>query len=254
MTGFAAVTREDDRATVSVTIRALNHRYLDLQLRLPSSLGAIEGDVRALVAKRIARGRVELSLSLQLRLPPTVDVEFNEAFGRALQAALDQARERGLVAGALTPGDLLRLPQALTIRERHAEDETDRAGTGGAGARGRGERPGRPRPHARRARATSCGAISTTGVRRSPTSWSGSRRRRRRAGGAGGAHRGPGARAPRRAAGRRNRRRPGNRPHGGAVRHQRGSGALPRPRVALGERSSTRPSRAGGSSISCCRR
>ena len=35
MTGFAAVTREDERATVAVTIRALNHRYLDLQLRLP---------------------------------------------------------------------------------------------------------------------------------------------------------------------------------------------------------------------------
>ena len=124
MTGFAAVTREDDRATVSVTIRALNHRYLDLQLRLPSALGAIEGEIRALVAKRIARGRVELSLSLQLRLPPAVDVEFNEAFGFALEAAIEQARARGLVAGALTPGDLLRLPQALTIRERHADDET----------------------------------------------------------------------------------------------------------------------------------
>ena len=124
MTGFATVTREDDRATVSVTIRALNHRYLDLQLRLPSTLGAIEGEIRALVAKRIARGRVELSLSLQLRLPPAVDVEFNEAFGFALEAAIEQARARGLVAGALTPGDLLRLPQALTIRERHADDET----------------------------------------------------------------------------------------------------------------------------------
>jgi len=124
MTGFATVTREDDRATVSVTIRAVNHRYLDLQLRLPSTLGAIEGEIRALVAKRVARGRVELSLSLQLRLPPAVDVEFNEAFGFALEAAIEQARARGLVAGALTPGDLLRLPQALTIRERHAEDET----------------------------------------------------------------------------------------------------------------------------------
>ena len=124
MTGFATVTREDDRATVSVTIRAVNHRYLDLQLRLPSTLGAIEGEIRALVAKRVARGRVELSLSLQLRLPPAVDVEFNEAFGFALEAAIEQARARGLVAGALTPGDLLRLPQALTIRERHADDET----------------------------------------------------------------------------------------------------------------------------------
>lgn len=129
MTGFAAVTREDEPATVAVTVRALNHRFLDLQLRLPQSLGAIEADVRALVARRIARGRVELSVSLQVRAVPAIDVEFNEAFGAALSAAIDQARARGLVAGALTPGDLLRLPQALTIRERQtsADDKAEAA-------------------------------------------------------------------------------------------------------------------------------
>ena len=121
MTGFASVTREDDRATIAVTIRSLNHKYLDLQLRIPQSLAEIESDVRALVGKRVARGRVELSLSLQVRQPPGVDIEFNEEFGRALETALDRARAQGLVAGALTPGDLLRLPQALTIRERQNE-------------------------------------------------------------------------------------------------------------------------------------
>jgi uncharacterized protein (TIGR00255 family) len=123
MTGFASVTREDERATVTVTIRALNHRYLDLQLRIPQSLAAIEGDVRALVGRHVARGRVELSLSLQLRQAPGVEVEFNQEFGAALEAALSQARTRGLVSGVLTPGDLLRLPQALTIREKPAESD-----------------------------------------------------------------------------------------------------------------------------------
>jgi uncharacterized protein (TIGR00255 family) len=121
MTGFAAVAREDGVATVAVTIRALNHRHLDLQLRLPQSLAALETDLRALVAQRVARGRVEIALTLNLRQPPGVEVEFNEGFGRALGDALDQARTRGLVAGPLTPGDLLRLPQALTIRERQTE-------------------------------------------------------------------------------------------------------------------------------------
>jgi uncharacterized protein (TIGR00255 family) len=124
MTGFASVAREDERATAAVTIRSLNHRYLDLQLRIPQSLAAIEPDVRALVGRRVVRGRVELSVSLQLRLAPGVDIEFNQDFGRALEAALEQARTRGLVVGALTPGDLLRLPQAITIRERlHESNE-----------------------------------------------------------------------------------------------------------------------------------
>jgi uncharacterized protein (TIGR00255 family) len=118
MTGFASVNTEDDRATVAVTIRSLNHRHLDLQLRIPQSLVAIEGDVRALAARFVARGRVELGLSVQLRQAPGIEVEFNDAFGAALEKALEQARSRGLVTGTLQPGDLLRLPQALTIRER----------------------------------------------------------------------------------------------------------------------------------------
>jgi uncharacterized protein (TIGR00255 family) len=135
MTGFASITREDNRATIAVTMRSVNHRYLDLQLRVPQALAAIESEVRALVGKFVSRGRVEVGLSFQVRQVPGVDVEFNEVFGAALEKALDQARSRGLVAGALTPGDLLRLPQALTIRERPIE--TDEAAQEEMAARAR---------------------------------------------------------------------------------------------------------------------
>ena len=125
MTGFASVTREDERSTIGVTVRALNHRHLDLQLRIPQSLAAIEGDIRGLVTKHVARGRVELAISLQLRQTPGVEVEFNEEFARALEAALERARERNLIAGVMTPGDLLRLPQAITIREKPSDADAD---------------------------------------------------------------------------------------------------------------------------------
>ena len=121
MTGFASLTHEDERATIGLTVRAVNHRFLDLQLRMPPSLADLEPRVRALLQKRLARGRVELAISVQLRSVAVPTVELNAEFANALSAALDQARERGLVAGTLTPGDLLRLPQALTIRERPVE-------------------------------------------------------------------------------------------------------------------------------------
>jgi len=125
MTGFASVTREDERSTIGVTVRALNHRHLDLQLRIPQSLAAIEGDVRGLVTRHVARGRVELAISLQLRQTPGVEVEFNEEFARALEAALERARDRNLIAGVMTPGDLLRLPQAITIREKPSDADAE---------------------------------------------------------------------------------------------------------------------------------
>jgi uncharacterized protein (TIGR00255 family) len=121
MTGFASLTHEDDRATIGVTVRAVNHRFLDVQLRIPQALADLEPRVRSLLQKRLARGRVELAITLQQRLLASPTVELNEEFANALSTALEQARERGLVAGSLTPGDLLRLPQAITIRERPVE-------------------------------------------------------------------------------------------------------------------------------------
>jgi uncharacterized protein (TIGR00255 family) len=122
MTGFASLTRDEASATISVTIRAVNHRFLDVQLRAPSSLSAIEARLRALVQQHVARGRVEVAISIQSRLgQPAVDVTVNEAVIEALSSALERARERGLVVGGLTPGDLLRFPQAISITDRKDE-------------------------------------------------------------------------------------------------------------------------------------
>ena len=121
MTGFASLTHEDDRATIGVTVRSVNHRFLDVQLRIPPSLAGLEPRVRAVLQRRLARGRVELAISVQVRAVVTPSVELNADFAQALSSALDQARERGLISGVLTPGDLLRLPQAITIRDRPPE-------------------------------------------------------------------------------------------------------------------------------------
>jgi uncharacterized protein (TIGR00255 family) len=121
MTGFASLTHEDDRATLGVTLRSVNHRFLDLQVRVPASLADLEPRIRSLLQKRLARGRVELAISVHLRHPAAPTVELNEDFANALAAAIERARERGLVSGTLTPGDLLRHPQAVTVRDRPAE-------------------------------------------------------------------------------------------------------------------------------------
>jgi uncharacterized protein (TIGR00255 family) len=121
MTGFASLTRDDERGAIGVTIRAVNHRFLDMQLRLPAPLASLEPPLRTLVQKRLARGRVEIGVSLQTRHVSVPTIELNAEFAQALAAVMEQARSRGLVAGALTPGDLLRLPQALTIHDQMPE-------------------------------------------------------------------------------------------------------------------------------------
>ena len=133
MTGFASLTRDDESATIGVTVRAVNHRFLDLQLRIPPAMGTLETRLRALVQQRVSRGRVEVSVTIQQHRVPVLEVELNEPFLDALGAALERARVRGLVSGTLSPGDLLRFPQALTVREKADEiDETAQASALGA--------------------------------------------------------------------------------------------------------------------------
>jgi uncharacterized protein (TIGR00255 family) len=124
MTGFASLTRDDELATITVTIKTVNHRFLDLQLRVPGSLAATETRIRSLVQSRVSRGRVEISVSIQQRRASAVEVELNEPFLDALKVALERARERGYVEGQIGASDLLRFPQALSIREK-AEEATD---------------------------------------------------------------------------------------------------------------------------------
>jgi uncharacterized protein (TIGR00255 family) len=121
MTGFASLTRDDELATIAVTIKAVNHRFLDLQLRVPASLAAAETRIRTLVQSRVSRGRIEISVSIQQRRTAAVEVELNEPFLDALQLAIERARQRGYVEGRIGASDLLRFPQALSIREKSDE-------------------------------------------------------------------------------------------------------------------------------------
>lgn len=63
MTAFAGNETEIGDLTISCELRSVNHRYCDISLRLPDRLRFVEADLRAAVAARINRGKVECSLS-----------------------------------------------------------------------------------------------------------------------------------------------------------------------------------------------
>ena len=131
MTGFAAGSRELETATLGITARTVNHRYLDVQVRLPPLLASVEVELRGVVQRWVARGRVEVAVTARLLGQPEVEVALNEPLVDALSAAVEQARARGVVAAGLTAGDLLRFPRALMVEELEL-DEAGRAELGRA--------------------------------------------------------------------------------------------------------------------------
>lgn len=122
MTGFASVSREHKLATIGVTVRSVNHRYLDVQVRVSRLLAAQETALRGLVQRRVARGRVELAVTTRVITPPAVEIALNEPLVEALSAAVEQAHARGLAIGGLTASDLLRFPGAMVVRERETDE------------------------------------------------------------------------------------------------------------------------------------
>jgi uncharacterized protein (TIGR00255 family) len=117
MTGFASISREAAGQTVTVTAKSVNHRFLDLAIKAPQSLASLEGRLRAIVQQRLTRGRLELSLAYDVSAEPAREVVLNEALLERVGRALAGARDKGLISGGLTASDVLRLPQALEIRQ-----------------------------------------------------------------------------------------------------------------------------------------
>ena len=127
MTGFASVSRDTDGVSAGVTIKSVNHRFLDIQIKAPSSLAGLEGRIKALLQQRLTRGRIEVALSCDDTTEPVRVVSLNEALVVQVNAVVDAAREKGLVSGALTASDLLRIPHALEIRLAPPTDVPDTA-------------------------------------------------------------------------------------------------------------------------------
>ena len=65
MTGFARRERTGPWGTLACEIRSVNHRYLELSLRLPEDLRALEGDARQLISGALRRGKVDVGLYLR---------------------------------------------------------------------------------------------------------------------------------------------------------------------------------------------
>ena len=110
MTGYAAVNEELSLGTLSVEVRSVNHRYLDVQCRLPDELRSFEPGMREAVAARLSRGKVECRVGFVKNPASQVSLELNAGLLSQL-VELDQ-RVRGRIPGAagLSVSDIIRWP------------------------------------------------------------------------------------------------------------------------------------------------
>jgi len=121
MTGYAVAAKELAGGTLTAEIRAVNHRYLDIQFRLPEELRAIEPALREMLAARLTRGKIECRISMAASASVQLAPDLNETLLKQL-AALN-ARVRAVLpdAGSLRAADVLRWPGMLGADTAPAE-------------------------------------------------------------------------------------------------------------------------------------
>ncbi|GLS05259.1 hypothetical protein GCM10007860_24090 [Chitiniphilus shinanonensis] len=114
MTGFAAVQRELPEGTLNLELRAVNHRYLDLTVRLPEELRAHEGALRERIAGKITRGKVECRVGFNAQAASAAQLVLNQALLQQLVAVVGQAKALVPDGGDVRLGELLRWPGVLS--------------------------------------------------------------------------------------------------------------------------------------------
>jgi len=118
MTGFARRERQGSWGTLTCELRTVNHRYLELSLRLPDELKSLDGDVRQLIGSALRRGKVDASLYLKSVHGTAPTFELNHEVVTHLVGKL---RELSQAAGTTAPPnaiELLRWPGVVREAER----------------------------------------------------------------------------------------------------------------------------------------
>ena len=122
MTGFARVA---DRVTETIgytlSLKSVNHRFLDLHMRLPGGTESLEMRLRKVLKEKLARGHVEVSLSIDRSL--RVEAQYNDALVSAYVAAFRSAATQHGLTGDPDLNAIFRLPGVLTGDARSSEEE-----------------------------------------------------------------------------------------------------------------------------------
>lgn len=125
MTGFGAAALETPELRASVSVRSLNHRFLDLSVSTPRRLVALEPRLKALVQERVQRGKVELSLRATTSSAEPVELVVSEGLATALVAALRRLQGEHGLQGELRASDVARFPGVLEQVESAAGLDED---------------------------------------------------------------------------------------------------------------------------------
>ncbi len=117
MTGYGEASQQNTQVKITVQIRSLNHRHLDLQLRVPREFLGFEEDIRKTLRQTINRGRVDVFINRSSTPRQTRTVELDEELLGEYLKAIHYAQKKFRLSGEMGVGIFSSMPDLLRVRD-----------------------------------------------------------------------------------------------------------------------------------------
>ena len=126
MTGYGEGSQSMRGTKVTVQIRSLNHRHLDLQLRVPREYLSLEEEIRKALRSKISRGRVDLFVNRYAGKTPARKLEIDEGLAGQYIAGVKQLKKKYRLAGEIGVALLSNVADLVHVREPEADTAGER--------------------------------------------------------------------------------------------------------------------------------
>ncbi len=123
MTGFGrGEFTENDRKMI-VEMKSVNHRYCDVNVRLPRKLNFLENDIKAFVKKKLSRGKVDLFINYEDNSEKQESIRFNESLAREYMSYFKKMAETFDIRNDVAVSHISRYPDVLVIEEQGDDED-----------------------------------------------------------------------------------------------------------------------------------
>ena len=124
MTGYGKSSLSINSREYQVEIKTVNHKYIDVNIKMPRIISYLEEDVRKLVVSRIKRGKVDIQISFENYSQDGNDVKINTELAQIYIQSLRKLAEAENLSSNIEVTEITKLPDVLTIKSNLDENET----------------------------------------------------------------------------------------------------------------------------------
>ena len=124
MTGFGRCEILEGNRKIAVELKSVNHRYLDMNIKLPKKLNLFEGAIRSLLKEYIQRGKVDVFFTYEDYTENNFTLNYNEAVAAEYLTHLKRMAEQFGLEDDIKTSTLSRYPEVFTLEEQEIDENT----------------------------------------------------------------------------------------------------------------------------------